>query len=116
MGATPFRTGDLPNVSELAAGRTARPVSLPTDTLARRLSITALTNRAIANRRERELGEYLGDDAGYLLKELVAAETSEVAAQLLLTERLLAEGWEWADVLRSVWYREEAMREAANRE
>jgi hypothetical protein len=39
-----------------------------------------------------------------------------VAAQLLLTERLLAEGWEWADVLRSVWYREEAMREAANRE
>ena len=103
-------------MSELAAGRALKPASLPTDTLARRLSITALTNRAIANRRERELGEYLGEEAGYLLKDLVAAETSEVAAQLLLTERLLAEGWEWSEVLRSVWYREEAMREAANRE
>jgi hypothetical protein len=99
-------------VSELAT----RPASLPFDTLARRLSITALTNRAIANRRERELGEYLGDEAGYLLSDLVAAGTSEVAAQLLLTERLLDDGWAWTDILRSVWYREEALRESANRE
>lgn len=103
-------------MSDLATPRVPKPLSLPADALARRLSITALTNRAIANRRERELGEYLGEDAGYLLKDLVAAETSEVAAQLLLTERLLAEGWNWSEILRSVWYREDSLREAANRE
>ncbi|MEO9254035.1 MAG: hypothetical protein ABI305_00720 [Tepidiformaceae bacterium] len=103
-------------MSDLATPRAAKSASLPADALARRLSITALTNRAIANRRERELGEYLGDEAGYLLKDLIAAETSEVAAKLLFTERLLAEGWDWPEILRSVWYREDSMREAANRE
>jgi hypothetical protein len=50
------------------------------------------------------------------VEELVTATTSEVAAQLLLTEHLLSEGWAFADILRSVWYRDDALLESALRE
>ena len=92
------------------------PVTLPADRRTRRLSITALTNRSIADRRERDLRELAGDDGEYLVEDLVTATTSEVAAQLLLTEHLLGEGWAFQDILRSVWYRDEALREAALRD
>lgn len=92
------------------------PASLPTDRRSRRLSITALTNRSIADRRERDLRDLAGDEADYLVEELVTATTSEVAAQLLLTEHLLSEGWAFADILRSVWYRDDALRESALQE
>ncbi len=83
---------------------------LPDDARTRRLAVTILTNRAIAQKREREVIEVLGDDAAYLGGDLVASTTSEVAAQLLLSEYLLEQGWSFADVLRSVWYREDALR------
>jgi hypothetical protein len=102
-------------MSELAASQTADPDTLPQDRRVRRLAVAAMANRGIAGRRERDLAEYLGDEAGYLITDYVAAATSEVAAQLLLTEHLLESGWEWPEILRSVWYREEALREAANR-
>ena len=83
---------------------------LPDDAKTRRLAMSILTHRAIAQRREHEVIEVLGDDASYLGLDLVAATTSEVAGQLLLTEHLIEQGWAFADILRSVWYREDALR------
>lgn len=103
-------------MSDFAASRTPGPPSLPGGARARRLAITALGHRGVANLREHDLTEFLGDDAYYLISDYVAATTGQVAAQLLLTEQLLAAGWQWPEILRSVWYREEALREAANRE
>jgi hypothetical protein len=103
-------------MSDFAASRTPLPDPLPEGLRARRLAITALGHRGVANRRERDLTEFLGDDGYYLISDYVSATTGEVAAQLLLSEQLLAAGWQWPDILRSVWYREEALREAANRE
>ncbi len=103
-------------MSDLAPSHTATTATLPTDRRVRRLAIAALTNRAVANRRERDLTAYLGEDASYMASDLVGAATGEVAAQLLLTEHLLGEGWEWREILRSVWYREDALRQAANRD
>ena len=103
-------------MSELATSRHSHPDSLPRDRRAHRLALTTMANRGIAQRREQDLNEYLGEEANYLIADYVSASTSEVAAQLLLTEHLLETGWDWPDILRSVWYREEALREAANRD
>lgn len=85
---------------------------LPADARTRRLAVTILTNRAIAQKREHEVIEVLGEDSAHLGSDLVACTTSEVAAQLLLTEHLIKQGWEFGQILRSVWYREEALRGA----
>ena len=85
---------------------------LPANARTRRLALSVLTHRAIARRREHDVLEVLGDDAAYLGTDLVGAVTSEVAAQLLLTEHLIEEGWSFGDILRSVWYREDALRGA----
>jgi hypothetical protein len=103
-------------MSDLATSGPAHPDSLPRDRRARRLALTTMTNRGIARRREEDLTEYLGEDAGYLMSDYITASTSEVAAQLLLTEHLLDNGWDWSKILKSVWYREEALREAATRD
>lgn len=84
---------------------------LPSDARTRRLAVTILTNRAIAQERERDVIELLGDEAAYVGGDLVQSATSEVAAQLLLTEHLISQGWQFSDILRSVWYREDALRE-----
>lgn len=86
---------------------------LPTDRRTRRLAIATLANRAIAQKRDAQIADVLGADGAYLVADLVAATTSEVAAQLLLSEHLLERGWTWDDVLREVWYREDALRTAA---
>lgn len=99
-------------MSDLAPTSTSHPQTLPADKRARRLAIATLTNRGVANRRELDVEEALGRDS-HLMRDYVAATTSEVAAQLLLSEHLLELGWSWPDVLRAVWYREEALRESA---
>lgn len=89
---------------------------LPVDKRCRRLAITTLTNRSVANRRERDLAELAGDDGKYLVEDYISASTSAVAAQLLLTEHLLERGWNFSEILRSVWYRDEALRVSAQRD
>lgn len=89
---------------------------LPGDKRCRRLAITTLTNRSVANRRERDMCELAGEDGKYLVEDYISASTSAVAAQLLLTEHLLDRGWSFTEILRSVWYRDEALRSAAQRD
>ncbi len=101
-------------MSDTSLSRT--PAALPADRRTRRLAITALTNRSMAERCERELRKLPGTGAECLVEELVTANTSEVAAQLLLTEQLLRDGWAFQEILRSVWYRDDALRESALRE
>lgn len=91
------------------------PASLPADRRTRRLAITALTSRAIADEREREMRQLAGDRHGGIVEDWVGSTTSGVAAQLLLSEQLLGQGWAWSEILRSVWYRDEALREVALR-
>src|SRR5512140_418392 len=93
---------------------TDKALDLPENRRVRRLAISALTGRAIADQRERDLRDVVGPGDCGLVEDLVSATTSGIAAQLLLTETLLAEGWAWSDILRSVWYRDEALRGAAN--
>lgn len=100
-------------MSDFATTSTAHPTALPPDKRARRLAISTLTNRGVANQREADVQAALGPRDCHLMADYVAATTSEVAAQLLLTEELIEAGWAWPDILRSVWYREEALREAA---
>jgi hypothetical protein len=107
------RKQDPAVMSDFAATSPSHPAALPIDKRARRLAITTLTNRGVANRRETDVQEALGPRDAALMTDYVAATTSEIAAQLLLTEHLLDAGWAWPDILRSVWYREEALREAA---
>lgn len=103
-------------MSDFPTRLTVGPAALPGGVRTRRLAVTALGHRGVANLREHDLTEFLGDEGYYLISDYVAATTGQVAAQLLLTEQLVAAGWQWPEILRSVWYREEALREAANRE
>ena len=89
------------------------PGSLPTDRRTRRLAITALANRAIAQKRDAQISDVLGRENAYLVTDMLGALTGEVAAQLMLTEHLLRQGWPWDEVLRNVWYQEEPLRKVA---
>ena len=87
--------------------------ALPHDHETRRLAITTLACRAIAQKREVQLNDVLGPEGSDLLSDLVATLANETSAQLMLTERLLGLGWSWQAVLEAVWYNEDALREAA---
>jgi|GEM_PF-6142933 len=90
------------------------PYALPGDLATRRLAIATLAYRAIARKREVQLHDILGDDAEGLLSDLMSTLANEVGTQLMLTERLLSEGWSWERILAAVWYNEEFLRGAAN--
>jgi hypothetical protein len=96
------------------ASRTDDPYALPGDLATRRLAITALSYRAIAQKREVQLNDILGDDGADLLSDLMATATNEVSTQLMLTEHLLKAGWSWERILAAVWYNEDSLRAAAN--
>ena len=89
------------------------PYTLPNDAVTRRIAISALAYRAIAQKREIQLNDVLGDDSAVLLSDLMAMVTSETSAQLMLTEYLLKQGWAWERILAAVWYNEEFLRGAA---
>jgi hypothetical protein len=89
------------------------PGRLPTDRRTRRLAITALANRAIAQKRDAQISDVLGNHDAYLVTDMLGALTGEVAAQLMLTEHLLSQGWAWDEILRNVWYQEEPLRKVA---
>ena len=94
--------------------RTDDPYALPRDTVTRRMAISTLSYRAIAQKREVQLNDVLGDDSADLLSDLMATVTNETGAQLMLTEHLLKAGWAWERILAAVWYNEEFLRAAAN--
>ena len=87
--------------------------TLPHDAVTRRIAISALAYRAIAQKREVQLNDVLGDDSAVLLSDLMAMVTSETRGQLMLTEHLLKQGWAWERILAAVWYNEEFLRGAA---
>lgn len=87
--------------------------TLPTELPVRRMAISALSYRAIAQRREAQLNDFLGEDGAELLCDLMATVTNETSTQLMLTEHLLKAGWEWERILAAVWYNEEFLRAAA---
>jgi hypothetical protein len=93
--------------------RTDDPYALPNDSVTRRMAISALAYRAIAQKREVQLNDVLGDDGAELLSDLMATVTNETTTQLMLTERLLQAGWAWERILAAVWYNEEFLRSAA---
>ena len=93
--------------------RTNDPYALPTDSVTRRMAIGALAFRAIAQKREVQLDDILGAEAGGLLSDLMATVANETSTQLMLTERLLHAGWSWERILAAVWYNEEFLRQAA---
>jgi hypothetical protein len=87
--------------------------TLPADLPVRRMAISALSYRAIAQRREVQLNDFLGEDGAELLSDLMATVTNETSTQLMLTEHLLKAGWAWERILAAVWYNEEFLRAAA---
>lgn len=89
---------------------------LPAEPGLRQLAISALTYRAVAQEREIQIGELLGPDGSDLLSDLLATLTNEITTQLLLSERLLKNGWSWDDVLVAIWYNEDHLRAAARSE
>jgi hypothetical protein len=93
--------------------RTDDPYALPRDSVTRRMAISALSYRAIAQKREVQLNDILGDDAADLLSDLMSTVTNETSTQLMLTEHLLKAGWAWERILAAVWYNEEFLRSAA---
>lgn len=93
--------------------RTDDPYALPNDPVTRRMAIGALAYRAIAQKREVQLNDVLGDDGAELLSDLMATVANETTTQLMLTERLLQAGWAWERILAAVWYNEEFLRSAA---
>ena len=95
---------------------TDEPYTLPADSATRRMAISTLSYRAIAQRREVQLNDVLGDDGAELLSDLMAHVTNETSTQLMLTEHLLKAGWAWERILAAVWYNEEFLRSAANAE
>lgn len=92
------------------------PYALPRDAATRRMAISTLSFRAIAQRREMQLNDVLGDEHAELLSDLMAHVTNETSTQLMLTEHLLKEGWAWERILAAVWYNEEFLRGAATAE
>ncbi|MEO8540791.1 MAG: hypothetical protein ABI577_13710 [bacterium] len=89
------------------------PYTLPRDAATRRLAINALTFRAIAQKREVQLNDVLGDHGAELLSDMMATAANETSTQLMLTEHLLRRGWAWERILAAVWYNEEFLRNAA---
>jgi hypothetical protein len=92
---------------------TDEPYSLPAERPVRRMAISTLSYRAIAQRREAQLNDVLGEDGAELLSDLMATVTNETSTQLMLTEHLLKAGWPWERILAAVWYNEEFLRAAA---
>lgn len=88
------------------------PYALPDDPATRRMAIGTLAYRAIAQKREVQLNDSLGEDAE-LLSDLMATVANETSSQLMLTEHLLRQGWAWERILVAVWYNEEFLRSAA---
>lgn len=99
---------------EARGARTDDPYALPDDVATRRLAISTLSYRAIAQKREVQLNDILGEDAADLLSDMMSTVSNETSTQLMLTERLLRAGWSWERILAAVWYNEEFLREAAN--
>ena len=89
------------------------PYALPAELPVRRMAISTLSYRAIAQRREVQLNDVLGEDGADLLSDLMATVTNETSTQLMLTEHLLKAGWAWERILAAVWYNEEFLRAAA---
>lgn len=89
------------------------PRALPCDLETRRMAIATLAYRAIAQKREVQLNDMLGPEVSDLLSDLLANLTNETSTQLMLTERLLAQGWTWQAVLEAIWYNEDVLRQAA---
>ena len=98
---------------EARGARTDDPYALPGDVATRRMAISTLSYRAIAQKREVQLNDVLGEDAADLLSDLMATVTNETSSQLMLTEHLLRAGWAWERILAAVWYNEEFLRAAA---
>jgi hypothetical protein len=89
------------------------PRALPRDLETRRMAIATLAYRAIGQKREVQLNDLLGPEGSDLLSDLLATLTNETSTQLMLTERLLAQGWTWQAVLEAIWYDEDVLRQAA---
>lgn len=89
------------------------PYTLPNDAVTRRMAIGTLAYRAIAQKREVQLNDILGDEAAGLLSEMMATVANETSTQLMLTEHLLSRGWAWDRILAAVWYNEGYLRGAA---
>ncbi len=87
--------------------------ALPRDLETRRMAIATLAYRAIAQKREVQLNDMLGPEGSDVLSDLLATLANETSTQLMLTERLLAQGWTWQAVLEAVWYNEDVLRQAA---
>lgn len=77
------------------------------------MAISTLAYRAIAQKREVQLNDILGDDSAELLSDLMATLANETNTQLMLTEYLLKRGWTWDRILPAVWYNEEYLRDSA---
>lgn len=78
------------------------------------MAIATLSYRAIAQKREVQVDDVLGEDGAGLLSDLMASITNETTTQLMLTEHLLKMGWTWERILAAVWYNEDSLRTAAN--
>jgi hypothetical protein len=98
---------------ERSLTETDESYTLPAELPVRRMAISALSYRAIAQRREVQLNDFLGEDGAELLSDLMATVTNETSTQLMLTEHLLKAGWAWERILAAVWYNEEFLRAAA---
>jgi hypothetical protein len=98
---------------ERSLTETDESYTLPAEFPVRRMAISALSYRAIAQRREVQLNDFLGEDGAELLSDLMATVTNETSTQLMLTEHLLKAGWAWERILAAVWYNEEFLRAAA---
>lgn len=96
--------------------RTNDPYALPRESVVRRMAISTLAYRAVARKREVQINDVLGEDAANLLSDLMATVANETSSQLMLTEHLLQAGWSWERILAAVWYNEEFLRTAANKE
>jgi hypothetical protein len=77
---------------ERSLTETDESYTLPAELPVRRMAISALSYRAIAQRREVQLNDFLGEDGAELLSDLMATVTNETSTQLMLTEHLLKAG------------------------
>ena len=98
---------------ERSLTETDESYTLPAELPVRRMAISALSYRAIAQRREVQLNDFPGEDGAELLSDLMATVTNETSTQLMLTEHLLKAGWAWERILAAVWYNEEFLRAVA---
>ena len=87
--------------------------ALPDDAVTRRLAISTLAYRAVAQKREVQLNDVLGSEGADLLSDMMATVANETTTQLMLTEHLLSRGWAWERILAAVWYNEDYLRGAA---